>query len=261
MFFCSYEHVVYILDSLIYTLTKWPKIATDALTNADSATTTTSSLNNETAAREDKNTGSLNFELGTKEAKKASKMDTDHSQTSTKRLEIQSRFFSRTESVIASSENELETQKSNSQFFSTTSTSSLPLESSVFFGPSKVWGSQNFSQPLEEAYPLAQQPHLLKPYAKKQHLFSGCHERSKDDGSRDEKEPEHRLDYLKYLCTIIHACINIPNMVSKINDSLSFLIGRPACSYVYKKKIGSLGTFGVRKQGIAFCKVLVQVHL
>ena len=63
------------------------------------------------------------------------------------------RFFTRSESITsASAVDEEEVLRSNSQFFGTPAS---PVSSG----------------PLQEAFPLAKQPHLLKPYAKKEHLF------------------------------------------------------------------------------------------
>ena len=63
------------------------------------------------------------------------------------------KFFLRSESVRAREE----VEKSNEQFFETASSP----------GPTV--------NPLQEAFPLAKQPHLLQPYARKEHLFSSPH--------------------------------------------------------------------------------------
>ena len=88
------------------------------------------------------------------------------------------RFFKRSESILASSgtsesEGDHETQKSNQNFFGPRR---ALIESPDFVGNESFFGGGasegQFSQPLSEAYPLAQQPHLLKPNAKKEQLFS-----------------------------------------------------------------------------------------
>ena len=71
-------------------------------------------------------------------------------------------FFTRTESVSANSEEEV--QRSNDQFFGE--------EKGVFNRP-------------VETYPLAKQPHLLQPYAQKEQLF-GSGGRDSMGGMRDE---------------------------------------------------------------------------
>ena len=85
------------------------------------------------------------------------------------------RFFLRSESILSTSESEgdPEIQKSNQKFFGP---SRALLESPDLVGSTNLFGegqsASSFSRPLSEAYPLAQQPHLLKPYAKKEHLFN-----------------------------------------------------------------------------------------
>ncbi len=71
-------------------------------------------------------------------------------------------FFTRTDSVSANSEEEV--QRSNDQFFGE--------EKGVFNRP-------------VETYPLAKQPHLLQPYAQKEQLF-GSGGRDSMGGMRDE---------------------------------------------------------------------------
>ena len=89
------------------------------------------------------------------------------------------RFFHRSESILtggsaSESEGDPEIKKSNQKFFGPPR---ALLESPDLVGPTNLFGGGNegessFSRPLSETYPLAQQPHLLKPYAKKEHLFS-----------------------------------------------------------------------------------------
>ena len=135
----GYEHVVYVLDGLIYTLKNWPKVCSDD--QSDSVLVASSPTNQLTAlsSRPDK----------------AQSEEVDHQverggdQKSNRGI----RFFTRSESITyASAMDEEEVLKSNSQFFGTPAS---PLSSG----------------PLQEAFPLAKQPHLLKPYAKKEQLF------------------------------------------------------------------------------------------
>ena len=89
------------------------------------------------------------------------------------------RFFKRSESILAGSsasesEGDTETRKSNQKFFGP---SRALIESPDLVGTTNLFGGgglgeNSFSRPLSETYPLAQQPHLLKPFAKKEHLFS-----------------------------------------------------------------------------------------
>ena len=88
------------------------------------------------------------------------------------------RFFQRSESILASSgtsesEGDHETRQSNQKFFGPRR---AVIESPDFVGNASFFGGGSsegrFSQPLSEAYPLAQQPHLLRPNAKKEQLFS-----------------------------------------------------------------------------------------
>lgn len=79
------------------------------------------------------------------------KTDDDMEAVPRKRSASEERFFARTESIVDSEE---EVQKCNAEFFGTAAS---PVPS---------------SGPLQEAFPLAKQPHLLKPYARKEQLFS-----------------------------------------------------------------------------------------
>ena len=84
-------------------------------------------------------------------AESDAKTDDDVESVSRKRSASEERFFARTESIVDSEE---EVQKCNAEFFGTAAS---PVPS---------------SGPLQEAFPLAKQPHLLKPYARKEQLFS-----------------------------------------------------------------------------------------
>ncbi|CAI8007414.1 E3 ubiquitin-protein ligase UBR5 [Geodia barretti] len=163
----GYEHVVFVLDALIYTLTHWPKAAvvqTDQSNQSNPATTSPPSSGNQST---NQNTGTEPLQM---EHTSATDMDTA--------VARDERFFKRSESILASSgtsesEGDHETQKSNQNFFGPRR---ALIESPDFVGNESFFGGGasegQFSQPLSEAYPLAQQPHLLKPNAKKEQLFS-----------------------------------------------------------------------------------------
>ena len=137
----GYEHVVYVLDGLIYSLKNWPKVCSDG--QSDSVLVTSSPTNQSMA-------------LGSQLGKMQAEEEVDHQAEKDSRGEKSTqgvRFFTRSESITyASAMDEEEVLRSNSQFFGTPAS---PVSSG----------------PLQEAFPLAKQPHLLKPYAKKEHLF------------------------------------------------------------------------------------------
>lgn len=135
----GYEHVVYVLDGLIYTLNNWPKASSDD--QSDSVLVTSSPTNQMSASN------SQPDEMQLEEVDH--QVDKDGEQKASAGI----RFFTRSESIsYASAKDEEEVLKSNSQFFG------MPA-------------SPVSSGPLQEAFPLAKQPHLLKPYAKKEQLF------------------------------------------------------------------------------------------
>ena len=151
--------MVYVLDGLIYTLANWPKAATALVDQSHTPgmlptdhTSDQSALNSEST-----------------DSSEVITMETDQQTQGLKPLE-RGRFFKRTESVIIGGDDP-DTHKSNEQFFGK---AGAMMEKPEFVGPPNPWGQQveNFSRPLNEDYPLAQQPHLLKPLAKKEHLFS-----------------------------------------------------------------------------------------
>ena len=148
--------MVYVLDGLIYTLANWPKAAAALVDQSHTLPTDHTSdqsvLNSEST-----------------DSSEVITMETDQQTQGLKPLE-RGRFFKRTESVIIGGDDP-DTHKSNEQFFGK---AGAMMEKPEFVGPPNPWGQQveNFSRPLNEDYPLAQQPHLLKPLAKKEHLFS-----------------------------------------------------------------------------------------
>ena len=166
-----YEHAVYVLDSLLYTLNNWPKAATALINQSELILTTTNQMADQ---------GTLNSEPN--DTSEAISMETNSQTQQTKG----GRFFERTESIILGEESE--THKSNEQFFG----KEASLDKAEFVGPPNPWGHQieNFSRPLIEDYPLAQQPHLLKPYAKKEQLFSPTGRKGSDAAGRGENEGE-----------------------------------------------------------------------
>ena len=164
---CSYEHVVYMLDGLIYTLNNWPKAVVTATLNSNQSEASESSPEFEPT---NQNTANDSSKL------ESHQMEIDDHLRTTSRTESQYRFFQRTESVTITTGDDPEILRHNEQFFGTDGTATtLALEQPELAGPPTTWrGEQDgrFSQPLNEAYPLAQKPHLLKPFAKKEHLFS-----------------------------------------------------------------------------------------
>ena len=128
-----YEHVVYILDALMYSLTKWPKEVTTqpcsapAAAAAHTAVTTTTS---ETANEEDGSTGTF-----------LAPPTTQPPSTTTPSSTI-SRFFQRTQSITLNYSSEAD--------------------------ESQLLASNSFNLSVAEEIPLAQQPHLLEPFLKKE---------------------------------------------------------------------------------------------
>lgn len=213
IFICSYEHVVYMLDGLFYTLNNWPKAVIMATLNSNQSKVNDLSVLEPT--NQSKATDNTELE--------SHQMEIDDNTRTTSRTESQYRFFKRTESVTITTGDDPEILRHNEQFFGTDGTATtLALEQPELAGPPTPWrGAQDgrFSQPLNEAYPLAQKPHLLKPFAKKEHLFSssmlsseGSSEpervEEKDDGPRlsvSYSNPTTRYKCIK--CTCMCTCI------------------------------------------------------
>ena len=174
---------MYVLDALIYTLTYWPKSASIQTDQSNSTNPMTSS------ARQTTNREELQVE-----PTQTVPMETSTSQTH------DTRFFKRSESILASSgaesEGDAEMRKSNRKFFGISQ--GLPSSPDLAGNGKSLGGGQgnkgNFSQPLSEAFPLAQQPHLLKPFAKKEQLFSspsrvqgGCEGEEEGEGGEERR--------------------------------------------------------------------------
>ncbi len=179
--------MVYVLDRLLYSLTNWPKhllayVKTDQSEPSKSSTTTTTTTT-ATAAT----TTSAD---ATPTAEVVISQDDSSNETDSKRRKLEaattkddselilkpdSRFFKRTESVLVSREKDSNIQMSNNEFFGVEGGANLALENPELVGPPNQWGEQveSFSRPLNEEYPLASRPHLLKPFAKKEVLFGG----------------------------------------------------------------------------------------
>lgn len=154
------------LDGLFYTLNNWPKAVVMASLNSSQSEVNDLSVQEPT----NQNKATDNSKL------ESHQMEIDDNARTTSRTESQYRFFKRTESVTITTGDDSEILRHNEQFFGTDGTATtLALEQPELAGPPTPWrGAQDgrFSQPLNEAYPLAQKPHLLKPFAKKEHLFS-----------------------------------------------------------------------------------------
>ena len=158
--------MVFLLDGLIYTLANWPKAAT-LLANQSDSPEMTSSATNQNA-----------------EHSKHNPEPTIADKAQEKVVET-SKFFERTESIIIGEEDDSHTLKSNEQFFGKEPSA---FDRTHFVGPPSPWGAQigGLSQSLHEAYPLAQQPHLLRPHARKEHLFSSPGGSRRGSGMSDE---------------------------------------------------------------------------
>jgi E3 ubiquitin-protein ligase EDD1 len=124
----GYEHVVYVLDSFVYTLHHWPKNEIQMLLDG--------------TPLED------NDDISDRVS------DVDVVTTPKKK-------FDSREDLI---------RKCNEEFFRTSATSPLPM-----------------GGPFQEAFPLAKQPHLLKPNALKEQLF---HSPAMDTSSSDRKQSQ-----------------------------------------------------------------------
>ena len=182
---CSYEHVVYMLDGLIYTLNNWPKAVVTATLNSSQSEANVFSIFEPTSQTATSDSSKL----------ESHQMEIDDNSRNTSRTESQCRFFHRTESVTITTGDDPEILRHNEQFFGTDGTATtLALEQPELAGPPTPWrGAQDgrFSQPLNEAYPLAQKPHLLKPFAKKEHLFSSS---ISSEGSSELERGEEKGD-------------------------------------------------------------------
>ena len=177
------------LDGLIYTLNNWPKAVVTATLNSNQSPTNESYVFEPT-----------NQNMTSDSSKVEShQMEIDDNSRATSKTESQYRFFQRTESVTITTGDDPEILRHNEQFFGTDgAATTLALEQPELAGPPTPWrGAQDgrFSQPLNEAYPLAQKPHLLKPFAKKEHLFSSSvsSEGSSELEKGEEKEDRPRL--------------------------------------------------------------------
>ena len=191
------------LDGLIYTINHWPKaVVTTAVDQLDSSEACLFEPTNQmTMSTEDSKMESLNMEI-------------DDNSKSKSGTDSQSRFFKRTESVTVTTVNDTEIQRHNEQFFGSDGTATtLALEQPELAGPPTPWRSQDgrFSQPLNEAYPLAQRPHLLKPFAKKEHLFgtslssdnSSDVEKGEDRRNRPRLSVSYSNPIVRYVCICI----------------------------------------------------------
>ena len=170
---------MYVLDGLLYTLNHWPKGLIPVIQSDQSDSSRPSSLNL------DESNTSKKQKLEPKESSKLTSMSPKSS----------SRFFERSESVTVSNDKEVNIQMSNDQFFGQGGGASLALENPELVGPPNQWGKQveSFSRPLNEEYPLANRPHLLKPFARKEVLFGVGSAASKDsssDGAASPNKPQ-----------------------------------------------------------------------
>ena len=158
-----YEHVVYVLDGLLYTLAHWPRHLLTPHHPDQSEPLTTPQEEPPYTASEDKSRGGS--------TPKKQRLESDHPSSD-------GRFFKRTESVLVSREEVSSTQLSNDRFFGVNGGANLALENPELVGPPNQWGKQveSFSRPLNEEYPLASRPHLLKPFARKEVLFGSAQE-------------------------------------------------------------------------------------
>ena len=126
--------MVYILDALMYSLSKWPKEVTTQPTATPAAQTAVTTTTSEVAII--KGDGSP----GTAQ----------HPSTTTPSSTI-SRFFQRTQSITLSYSNEAD--------------------------ESQLLASNSFNLSVAEEIPLAQQPHLLEPFLKKEEQTAAINSR------------------------------------------------------------------------------------
>jgi len=162
---CRYEHVVYVLDGLLYSLKHWPKPLVDKISHL--------------LQDKGKTTPTVHFSSSAPVDVKKRKIEEDQVSAPT------SKFFKRTESVSVTDSEDPSTELSNLQFFGAGGGSKLILENPEMVGPPSSWEklSSSFSRSLNDDYPLANQPHLLKPFAKKEVLFR----REQAEGMESEK--------------------------------------------------------------------------
>ena len=122
--------MVYILDALMYSLSKWPKEVTTQPTATPAAQTAVTTTTSEVAIKGDGSPGTF-----------LSPPTTQHPSTTTPSSTI-NRFFQRTQSITLSYSNEAD--------------------------ESQLLASNSFNLSVAEEIPLAQQPHLLEPFLKKE---------------------------------------------------------------------------------------------
>ena len=165
--------MVFVLDALIYTLTHWPKSATATIQTDQSCSNTAATSSHRQPTNQ---SGDPSLQMECTPTKSSS--DTAATAVATTPTTNDDRFFKRSESILghsstSESEGDPETKKSNQKFFgpSTALIESPDLVGSANF-PEGRQGRSKFAWPLSESYPLAQQPYLLKPYARKEQLFS-----------------------------------------------------------------------------------------
>ena len=145
---------MYVLDALIYTLNKWPKEATNLLLSSNN----------------------LHSSPATNEIEDTNDDAMDGTVTPPKqRGPSEERFFTRTDSVIDSEEDLV--RKWNADFFGSSATSPVATRG-----------------PLQEAVPLAKQPHLLKPYARKEQLFNNPNPESSSDRKKLKNTKQSESD-------------------------------------------------------------------
>ena len=173
--------MVYVLDGLLYSLTHWPKLlvdnthATPTTIDRDNLQTTPTSNVHAcsciTLTSDESNT--QNDRLS--ESNKKQKLEPNGTEKLIPTSTVAgSRFFKRTESVIAPDDsNESSTEISNVQFFGVEGGASLALKNPELVGPPNPWETPegSFLCPINATFPLANQPHLLNPFAKKDVLF------------------------------------------------------------------------------------------
>ncbi len=112
------------------------------------------------------------------------------------------RFFQRSESVIFS-DDDSSVQRSNEQFFGEELNQSELMFPPHLHSPHPghhPWGAQSevLSQSLHESYPLASQPHLLQPFARKENLFSSSREAGRGGGGGRKLPVSYAHQSLRY---------------------------------------------------------------
>ena len=199
----SYEHVVYILDALLYTLGTWPKPETQFILKDPLSPEEQRALDEKEKQEREKKEREERERKERREKERITREKKIKEGRDPDEIDLSEPLFIRTES-----EDE-RTQRYNAEFFRTASSPVAP------------------KGPFEEAFPLAKQPHLLQPYALKEQLFAS----NQDQEMKDEDTPDTSslpVSYLllqnRYICityndsvqctSTVHVCTTVCSMIA-----------------------------------------------